>query len=194
MLSEAADLAVLLDGQRPAASRRQRRVVLEVLVLVAAPDAQVPVERDDRVKVVERCNIRYLNPESLNLKATGEPTLAVMDVSFISVTKTIPNTINLMKEGEGQLIILIKPQFEAGRGKVAKGGVVKDKHTHIELLQSCLSQLQALNLTVAGLTYSPIKGPSGNIEYLLHLLKGEDSTSADIDIPALVEEAFLALN
>ncbi|MBI5176433.1 MAG: TlyA family RNA methyltransferase [Candidatus Obscuribacter sp.] len=149
---------------------------------------------DERVKVVERCNIRYLKPESLNLKATGEPTLAVMDVSFISVTKTIPNTLSLMQAGEGQLIILIKPQFEAGRGKVAKGGVVRDKQTHIELLQSCLSQLRALNLNVAGLTYSPIKGPSGNIEYLLHLLKGAESTSADIDIPALVEEAFLALN
>lgn len=149
---------------------------------------------DERVKVVERCNIRYLKPETLDLKATGEPTLAVMDVSFISVTKTVPNTIKLMQEGRGQLIILIKPQFEAGRGKVAKGGVVKDKRTHIELLESCLSQLAALDLTIAAITYSPIKGPSGNIEYLLHLLKGEESTSADIDIPALVEEAFMVLN
>jgi 23S rRNA (cytidine1920-2'-O)/16S rRNA (cytidine1409-2'-O)-methyltransferase len=163
----------------------------------------------EKVKVLERTNIRNLDSETLLADSPGQaPELAVMDVSFISVDKTLPNTINLMKEGLIELVILVKPQFEAGRSKVEKGGVVRNKETHVELLENTLKLSSNLGLDIAGLTYSPIKGPSGNIEYLLYLTgdKRAEATKAETDLESkfepefskaakeVVEEAFNHLN
>lgn len=158
------------------------------------------LRQDPRVRVLERTNIRYLSREGL-LEGLGAaarlPHFAVMDCSFISVQKTVPPTLALMDEGEGELAILVKPQFEAGKEKVPKGGVIKDKNLHKEILQTTIGEMLLLNLGILGLTYSPIKGPSGNIEYLLHLGKNKPSSALCVKdlsfVEETVEEAFRLL-
>ncbi len=149
-----------------------------------------------KVRVIERTNIRNLKSSDLLSEPDDKtPSLAVMDCSFISVLKTVPPTLSLMTS-ELQMVILIKPQFEAGRGKVGKGGVVREPALHLELLQETISGLIAIEpLKLKGLTYSPIKGPSGNIEYLLYLANQVDQTiDLEQTIKASVAEAFSALN
>lgn len=122
------------------------------------------IRTDERVVCMERTNIRYVTPEDL-----GEPLdLSVVDVSFISLKIVLPAIKALLKP-TGQIVCLIKPQFEAGKDKVGKKGVVRDAAVHEEVLQSFLSLAEQLNLTVRNLTYSPVKGPEGNIEFLGHL-------------------------
>jgi len=124
------------------------------------------LRKDERVICMERTNIRYVKPEDVGVMAD----FASIDVSFISLTKVIPPVINLIRS-EGELVCLIKPQFEAGREKVGKGGVVREKDTHIEVLENITEFVLKTGLCIKGLTYSPIKGPEGNIEYLLHVSK-----------------------
>ena len=113
---------------------------------------------------MERTNIRYVTPEDL-----GEPLdLSVIDVSFISLSIVLPAIKNLLKP-TGQVLCLIKPQFEAGREKVGKKGVVRDPDTHKEVLDNFVSLANSLDFTIMGLTFSPVKGPEGNIEFLGHL-------------------------
>ena len=137
---------------------------------------------------MEKTNIRYVTPEQL-----GEPLdLSVVDVSFISLKIVLPAIKNLLKP-TGQVLCLIKPQFEAGREKVGKKGVVREKSTHIEVLQSFVELADSLGFRILGLTFSPVKGPEGNIEFLGHL------TLADIpgirpDVVDVVEQAHLALD
>ena len=122
------------------------------------------IRSDPRVVVMERTNIRYVTPEQL-----GEPLdLSVIDVSFISLKIVLPAIKALLKE-EGQVLCLIKPQFEAGKDKVGKKGVVRDKATHKEVLDSFVALARELGFTILGLTFSPVKGPEGNIEFLGHL-------------------------
>lgn len=119
---------------------------------------------DERVVCMERTNIRYVKPEDL-----GEPLdLSVVDVSFISLKIVLPAIKALLKP-TGQILCLIKPQFEAGKDKVGKKGVVRDPAVHAEVLENFLALASALELTVRNLTYSPVKGPEGNIEFLGHL-------------------------
>jgi 23S rRNA (cytidine1920-2'-O)/16S rRNA (cytidine1409-2'-O)-methyltransferase len=147
---------------------------------------------DSRVVCMERTNIRNVTPEML-----GEPAdLATMDVAFISITKVLPVAKGLLKE-DGRLVCLIKPQFEAGREKVGKKGVVRDKNVHKEVIENitsfCLNQMR---LFILGLSFSPIKGPEGNIEYLVYLSKQEESGSIkDISpfIDKIVEKANATL-
>ena len=124
------------------------------------------LRNDERVICMERTNIRYVKPEDIALTAN----FASIDVSFISLKKVLPSVINLL-EDDGELVSLIKPQFEAGREKGGKGGVVREKETHIEVIQSIVNFVSETGLFVKGLTYSPIKGPEGNIEYLLYFSK-----------------------
>jgi len=151
---------------------------------------------DSRVHTLERTNIRFLTAEKLyGEKINEKATLAVADLSFISVTKVLEALLNLMSESERELVILVKPQFEAGREKVGKGGVVREPASHIEVLQQVIDFAQRQKLQVHGLTYSPLKGPSGNIEYLLWL-KSDGSTAQPkptIDPEAVVKEAFASL-
>ena len=122
------------------------------------------IRSDDRVVVMERTNIRYVTPEQL-----GEPLdLSVVDVSFISLKIVLP-TIKTLLKPTGQVVCLIKPQFEAGKEKVGKKGVVRDPATHKEVLDQFVALAQELEFKILGLTFSPVKGPEGNIEFLAHL-------------------------
>ena len=136
---------------------------------------------DERVVSMERTNIRYVTPEMLGEK----PDLAVMDLSFISVKLVLPVVRELIKDG-AYIICLIKPQFEAGREKVGKKGVVREKSTHIEVVQTFLDFAPSAGLTPLGLGYSPIRGPEGNIEYLAILRKGQYEAPV-LDAEAVVE-------
>ena len=119
---------------------------------------------DPRVVVMERTNIRYVTSEDL-----GEALdLSVIDVSFISLGIVLP-TIKTLLKPTGQVLCLIKPQFEAGREKVGKKGVVRDPETHKEVLDHFVALADSLDFTILGLTFSPVKGPEGNIEFLGHL-------------------------
>ena len=123
------------------------------------------IRSDPRVVVMERTNIRYVTPEDL-----GEPLdLSVVDVSFISLKIVLPAIKNLLKPGAGQVLCLIKPQFEAGKEKVGKKGVVREPEIHKEVLDQFVALADSLAFTILGLTFSPVKGPEGNIEFLAHL-------------------------
>jgi 23S rRNA (cytidine1920-2'-O)/16S rRNA (cytidine1409-2'-O)-methyltransferase len=126
------------------------------------------LRQDERVVCLERTNIRFLEPEALS----EVPDLAVIDASFISLEKVLPNTLRLVKEG-GEIVALIKPQFEVGRGQVGKGGVVRDEKKHREVIDSICSLVETLGLDVKGVLESPLLGPKGNKEFLIHLKKRE---------------------
>ena len=122
------------------------------------------IRSDPRVVVMERTNIRYVTPEQL-----GEALdLSVIDVSFISLKIVLP-TIKTLLKSTGQVLCLIKPQFEAGKDKVGKKGVVREPATHKEVLDSFVELADSLDFKILGLTFSPVKGPEGNIEFLGHL-------------------------
>ena len=126
------------------------------------------LRNDPRVVNLERTNARYLTAEQI-----PEPLdLAVMDLAFISIRLVLPAVHSLLRE-DGDVICLVKPQFEAGREKVGRNGVVRDKETHLEVLERLLSEFPVLGFTPLGLDFSPIRGPEGNIEYLVRLKKGE---------------------
>ena len=146
------------------------------------------IRSDPRVVVMERTNIRYVTPEQL-----GEPLdLSVIDVSFISLKIVLPAIKALLKP-TGQVLCLIKPQFEAGKEKVGKKGVVRDPAVHKEVLDSFVALARELDFTILGLTFSPVKGPEGNIEFLAHLsldaVEGICPDTADV-----VQQAHAALD
>ena len=141
------------------------------------------IRTDPRVVCMERTNIRYVTPEDL-----GEPLdLSVVDVSFISLRIVLPAIRKLLKP-TGQILCLIKPQFEAGKDKVGKKGVVRDPAIHREVLEQFVALAGELNMTLRNLTFSPVKGPEGNIEFLGHLSM-EDTGGITADIPAIVAAA-----
>ena len=145
------------------------------------------IRSNPRVVVMERTNIRYVTPEDL-----GEPLdLSVVDVSFISLKIVLPAIQKLLKP-TGQVLCLIKPQFEAGKEKIGKKGVVRDPAVHAEVLQNFTALADSLHFTIRNLTFSPVKGPEGNIEFLAHLaMQPEDA--CQLDIEALVAQAHEAL-
>ncbi|MBU5627194.1 TlyA family RNA methyltransferase [Oscillibacter sp. MSJ-2] len=142
---------------------------------------------DPRVVCLERTNARYLTHDEV----PDELDFASVDVSFISLKLILPPLWGLLREG-GQAVSLVKPQFEAGREKVGKKGVVRDPAVHLEVLEQFLIHAKDSNFTVLGLTYSPIRGPEGNIEYLGYLQKGGGG-QASFDLKALVEESHRCL-
>ena len=132
------------------------------------------LRQDARVVSMEKTNIRYVKPEDI-----GEPVgFASVDVSFISLGLVLPAARELLTE-DGRMVCLIKPQFEAGREKVGKKGVVRDKAVHIEVIEKVISIAQKLHFKVLGLDYSPIKGPEGNIEYLMFVQKSTEPAVLD---------------
>ena len=132
------------------------------------------LRNDPRVVCMEKTNIRYVTPEQIE-----EPAAFVsIDVSFISLTKVLPPVRELMTE-DGEIVCLIKPQFEAGREKVGKKGVVRDPKVHEEVIEKVIDFAATVGLESRELEFSPIKGPEGNIEYLLHLLKRPDAASVE---------------
>ena len=147
------------------------------------------IRSDPRVVVMERTNVRFVTPEQL-----GEPLdLSVVDVSFISLRIVLPVIKTLLKQDCGQVLCLIKPQFEAGKENVGKKGVVRDPKIHKEVLDAFVESVTAIGFRILGLTFSPVKGPEGNIEFLSHL------TLADVDgitpnTEEVVEQAHKTLN
>ena len=135
---------------------------------------------DERVVCMERTNARYLTHEQI----PDELDFASVDVSFISLKLILPPLCGLLKDG-GHVSCLVKPQFEAGREKVGKKGVVRDPAVHLEVLENFLIHAKESGFTVLGLTFSPIRGPEGNIEYLGYLEKGE-WVEKEFDLKSLV--------
>ncbi len=146
------------------------------------------LRNDPRVVCMERTNIRYVTPEDLEEKAE----FVSIDVSFISLTKVLPPVRELMEDG-AEMVCLIKPQFEAGREKVGKKGVVRDPAVHREVIEKVVDFARSLSFGVLHLEFSPIKGPEGNIEYLLHLRKQEEG-QGEVDIRGVVEQAHRDLD
>lgn len=143
------------------------------------------LRQDERVVNMERTNIRYVTPEDINC----EIDFASIDVSFISLSLVLPVAKNLLSEN-GEIVALIKPQFEAGREQVGKKGVVKDINVHFEVIKKVLDFARQTGFYVAGLSFSPIKGPEGNIEYLAYLKKSvcEDNITDEV-IRNIVDES-----
>ena len=127
---------------------------------------------DERVVCMERTNIRYVTPEEIGEKLD----FASIDVSFISLKTIMPATVNLLKE-DGEIVALIKPQFEAGRDKVGKKGVIRDINVHKEVVTKIVDYLTSKELSILGISYSPIKGPEGNREYLVYFTKNKEKPS-----------------
>ncbi|MBB6625189.1 TlyA family RNA methyltransferase [Clostridium gasigenes] len=127
---------------------------------------------DERVVCMERTNIRYVTPEEIGEKLD----FASIDVSFISLKTIMPATVNLLKE-DGEIVALIKPQFEAGRDKVGKKGVIRDINVHKEVVTKIVDYLISKELNILGISYSPIKGPEGNREYLVYFTKNKEKPS-----------------
>jgi len=140
---------------------------------------------DSRVVVMERTNIRYVTPEMI-----GEPLdFATIDVSFISLRLVLPVLKHLLKEG-CEAVALVKPQFEAGREKVGKKGVVRDPAVHLEVLEEFRKNAFNSGFSLIGLTFSPIKGPEGNIEYLAYirnLREGEEHSGSEFDLKNIIQ-------
>lgn len=147
------------------------------------------LRNDERVVCMEKTNIRYVTPEDIDDRVE----FVSIDVSFISLTKVLPAVKELMTEN-GEIVCLIKPQFEAGREKVGKKGVVRELSTHIEVVQMIVDYVRNNGFRTLDLSYSPIKGPEGNIEYLLYMTKDESRENAEFDIKALVSESHDTLN
>ena len=124
------------------------------------------LRKDERVLLLEKTNVRYLKKSSV----PDEIDIAAIDVSFISLMKVIPNVLELLKP-EGKIVALIKPQFEAERKDIGKGGVIKDEAKRLEIVDTIKTWAERTGLDVIGTTTSPIKGPKGNIEYLIYLKK-----------------------
>ena len=147
------------------------------------------IRNDPRVVVMERTNIRYVTPEDI-----GEPLdLSVIDVSFISLRIVLPAIKNLLKEKQGQVLCLIKPQFEAGRENVGKNGVIREPAIHKEVLDNFVALAKELGFTILGLTFSPVKGPAGNIEFLGHLTLA-DVPGIEPDTAQVVAQAHKTLD
>ena len=143
------------------------------------------LRQDPRVVCMERTNIRKVTPDMLD----DVPEFAVIDVSFISLKLVLPVAKTLLADN-GEIVALIKPQFEAGREQVGKKGVVKDIKVHYEVIKKILDFARSIDLHVAGLSFSPIKGPEGNIEYLAYLKKAEcEDNITDEKIQEIVDKS-----
>ena len=143
------------------------------------------LRQDERVVCMEKTNIRYVTPEDI----ADRLDFASVDVSFISLTKVLGPARALLQD-DGEMVCLIKPQFEAGREKVGKKGVVRDKAVHEEVIHKVIDFALETGFSILNLEYSPIKGPEGNIEYLVYIRKTEEGSMADtVDIHAVVEAA-----
>lgn len=145
------------------------------------------LRQDPRVKCMERTNIRYVTPEMLE----ETPSLAVIDVSFISLRLVLPVVSSLLSEN-GRIACLIKPQFEAGKGKVGKKGVVREPAIHREVLEAFLENAHVAGMQVHDVTFSPIKGPEGNIEFLGYL--GKTLEEQEIDLDEVIRQAHEELD
>ncbi len=146
------------------------------------------LRNDNRVKVIERVNIKNCKIQDIYDENEEKAEFLTMDLSFISITKVLKNLILLSSGKNFEIVALIKPQFEAGKEQIGKNGVVKNPNIHIEVIQNIIEYSKELNLYVKNLTFSPIKGPKGNIEYLIYLVSNETNTC--ISIENIVDKAY----
>ncbi len=142
------------------------------------------LRQDERVVCMEKTNIRYVTPDMIEDRID----FSSIDVSFISLTKVLTPVRELLTD-TGEIVCLIKPQFEAGREKVGKKGVVRDIGVHKEVIHKVIDYAKEIGFSVCNLDYSPIKGPEGNIEYLLHLSKDKTVSGKDISVDKVVEDS-----
>lgn len=150
------------------------------------------LRNDPRVVCMEKTNIRYVTPEDI----TDRINFSSIDVSFISLTKVL-GPVKALLADDGQIVCLIKPQFEAGREKVGKKGVVRDPKVHQEVIEKVIAYAKSISFGVMHLEFSPIKGPEGNIEYLLHLVKlpeNEVQEEQVTEVKEIVEKAHGTLD
>ena len=149
------------------------------------------LRQDERVICMEKTNIRYVTPEDLPEAID----FSSIDVSFISLTKVLVPIRNYLKP-DGEIVALIKPQFEAGREKVGKKGVVREANTHYDVVQKIIDFAMSVGFDIVDLTFSPIKGPEGNIEYLIYLKKSQEDGAVQkvpFDPRTVTDRAFEAL-
>lgn len=146
------------------------------------------LRQDSRVVCMEKTNIRYVQPADID----DVLDFASVDVSFISLEKVLPAAKDLLSP-QGEMVCLIKPQFEAGREKVGKKGVVRDPKVHKEVIEKVLAFAQKIGFSVLNLEFSPIKGPEGNIEYLVHISKESGIYKQTVDVSKVVDRAHEAL-
>lgn len=149
------------------------------------------IRSSEKVKTIEKTNLRICNKEDIYSDSEPMADLLVSDLSFISLEKVIPNLKTLLNPEFHEMICLIKPQFEAGKEQVEKGGVVKDKKVHEEVIQNVINCVKELDYVIKGLTYSSIKGPAGNIEYLIWIATSGENI--DIAVEQVVKEAHESL-
>ena len=149
------------------------------------------LRNDQRVICMEKTNIRYVKPDDIEHRIQ----FSSIDVSFISLTKVLGPVKELLTD-DGEIVCLIKPQFEAGREKVGKHGVVRDASVHKEVIDMVMNYAVSINFEVLNLEFSPVKGPEGNIEYLLHLLKHQSGeySSIPVDSGEIVRKAHETLD
>jgi 23S rRNA (cytidine1920-2'-O)/16S rRNA (cytidine1409-2'-O)-methyltransferase len=203
MVKKRADISIVEAGLAPSREQAQRlinggrdyllRHGAKAVVAIDVGYGQLAwsLRQDPRVFVMERTNIRYVTPEDLPQLAD----LITIDVSFISLEKIHDSVVGLLKS-DGEVIALIKPQFEAGKERVGKKGVVKDPQVHKDILHRLWFFYEEKGMAVKGLTYSPIKGPEGNIEFFMYL-SFDSARSAGLNmsevIDTVVDEAHQAL-
>lgn len=180
------DIGAATGGFTDALLRRGAALVYAVDVGYGQLDWRL--RQDERVVVMERCNARTLTPQQFPRK----PRLTVMDVSFISIRLILPVAAEIMGQ-EGRFLTLIKPQFEAGKGQVGKNGVVREESIHQRVLQEIRDFCPGFGWHVQGMTWSPIKGPKGNIEFLADIRPDAGEPPDDTDIAELVRQAHTQL-
>ena len=151
------------------------------------------IRSDSRVKTIEKTNLRICSKEDIYAETEPIPDLLVSDLSFISLEKVIPNLKKLLNPNFHEMICLIKPQFEAGKELVEKGGVVKDKAVHIQVINNVIGCVKTLEYAIKGLTYSSIKGPAGNIEYLIWISTEQIDDNYET-VETIVDSAHNVLN
>lgn len=150
------------------------------------------IRSDEKVKTIEKTNLKICTFDDIYAQGEDVADLLVSDLSFISLTKVLPNLKTLLNPNFHEMICLIKPQFEAGKDKVEKGGVVRDPKIHKEVIENVIECAKSLAYSIKGLTYSSIKGPAGNIEYLIWLTT--EDIANDYNIPDIIDSAFSNLN
>jgi 23S rRNA (cytidine1920-2'-O)/16S rRNA (cytidine1409-2'-O)-methyltransferase len=152
------------------------------------------IRTDNRVKTIEKTNLKICSLSDIYNKEEPIADLLVSDMSFISLERVLPNLKSLLNPDFHEMICLIKPQFEAGKEFVEKGGVIKDKSVHKMVIENVVNCVHKLGYTILGLTFSSIKGPKGNIEYLIYFSTSTDIEPSQFDINQVVEMAHETLN
>lgn len=152
------------------------------------------IRSDERVKTIEKTNLKICTANDIYSENEPVADLLVSDMSFISLERVLPNLKTLLNPEFHEMICLIKPQFEAGKEYVEKGGIITDKSVHKMVIEKVVNCVHELDYTILGLTFSSIKGPKGNIEYLIYFTTDKNTQEIDLDVENVVLQAHNTLN